>query len=50
VLLGDNFNEDTLRYILLMLDEFQAGKSFPDDSDLRSGMGSERVKEALSGE
>jgi cell division protein FtsQ len=50
VRLGDNFSEDTLRYMLLMLDVFNAGGSVPTEIDFRSGMGSYKVKEARSGE
>ncbi|MDR0316403.1 MAG: FtsQ-type POTRA domain-containing protein [Treponema sp.] len=48
--LDKNFSEDTLRYVLLMLDVFKSGNSFPDEIDFRSGIGVYKVKEARSGE
>ena len=50
VRLGENFNEETLRYVLLMLDVLASGDSFPEEIDFRSGMGVYKVKEAPSGE
>jgi cell division protein FtsQ len=50
VRLGDNFNEDTLRYVLLMLDVFKGRNFVPPEIDFRSGMGSYQRKEASSGE
>ncbi|MDR1576257.1 MAG: FtsQ-type POTRA domain-containing protein [Treponema sp.] len=50
VRLGDNFNEETLRYVMLMLDVLKSGNSFPGEIDFRSGIGSYKVKEARSGE
>ncbi|MDR0583354.1 MAG: FtsQ-type POTRA domain-containing protein [Treponema sp.] len=50
VRLGDNFNEETLRYVMLMLDMFKSGNSAPGEIDFRSGIGSYKVKEARSGE
>ena len=50
VRLGDNFNEETLRYVMLMLDVFKSGNSIPGEIDFRSGIGSYKVKEARSGE
>jgi cell division protein FtsQ len=50
VRMGDNFNEDTLRYVLLMLDVFENRDYIPDEIDFRSGVGAYRIKEASSGE
>jgi cell division protein FtsQ len=50
VRIGNDLNEDTLRYVLLMLDVFGSGANQPGEIDFRSGMGSYKVKEAPSGE
>jgi cell division protein FtsQ len=50
VRLGNNFNEDTLRYVLLMLDVFEEKDSAPEEIDFRSGVGAYTAKEAPSGE
>jgi cell division protein FtsQ len=50
VRLGENFNEETLRYALLMLDVLKAGDTVPAEIDFRSGIGAYTVKEAPSGE
>jgi cell division protein FtsQ len=49
VRLENNLNEDTLRYVILMLDVFQSKDSSPDEIDFRSGLASYTVKEAPSG-
>ncbi|GHV94131.1 cell division protein FtsQ [Spirochaetia bacterium] len=50
VRLESNVTEETLRYVLLMLDVFEPRSSVPEEIDFRSGMGSYKVKEAPSGE
>jgi cell division protein FtsQ len=50
VRLGNNFNEETLRYVLLMLNVFEANRSLPQEIDFRSGIGAYMVKEAFFGE
>jgi cell division protein FtsQ len=50
VRLENNLNEDTLRYMMLMLDVFESEDSLPDVIDFRSGLASYTVKEAPSGE
>jgi cell division protein FtsQ len=50
VRLESNVSEDTLRYVMLMLDVLQSRSSFPEEIDFRSGMGAYKVKEAPSGE
>jgi len=41
----NDLNEDTLRYMLLMLNVFEANADKPEEIDFRSGMGSYKVKE-----
>jgi cell division protein FtsQ len=50
VRLENTMNEDTLRYVMLLLDVFKSRSSIPEEIDFRSGMGSYKVKEAPSGE
>jgi cell division protein FtsQ len=50
VRLESNLTEDTLRYVMLMLDVFGSKDSMPDEIDFRSGLASYTVKEAPSGE
>ncbi|MDR2476982.1 MAG: FtsQ-type POTRA domain-containing protein [Treponema sp.] len=52
VRMGSSINQETLRYVLLMLDVFKSGNSasLPEEIDFRSGMGAYKVKEAPSGE
>ncbi|MDR1587516.1 MAG: FtsQ-type POTRA domain-containing protein [Treponema sp.] len=50
VRLENNLNENTLRYVMLMLDVFEEYDSVPGEIDFRSGVGSYTVKEAPSGE
>jgi cell division protein FtsQ len=47
--LENNLTEDTLRYVLLMLDVFESRFPKPEEIDFRSGMGSYKIKEAPSG-
>jgi cell division protein FtsQ len=49
VRLGNNLSENTLRYVMLMLDVFEEQDSRPGEIDFRSGVGSYTVKEAPSG-
>ncbi|MDR1240073.1 MAG: FtsQ-type POTRA domain-containing protein [Treponema sp.] len=49
VRLENNLNEDTLRYVMLMLDVFKSKNSMPGEIDFRSGLASYTVKEAPSG-
>jgi cell division protein FtsQ len=48
--LGNTLNEDTLRYVLLMLDVAGSWKPVPDEIDFRQGIGAYKVKEAHLGE
>jgi cell division protein FtsQ len=48
--LENNLTEDTLRYVMLMLDVFGSKDSMPQEIDFRSGVASYTVKEAPSGE
>jgi len=48
--LENNLTEDTLRYVLLMLNVLESGSLKPQEIDFRSGMGSYIIKEASSGE
>jgi cell division protein FtsQ len=41
----NNINEDTLKYILLMLDVLETSSSKPEEVDFRSGTGSYRIRE-----
>jgi cell division protein FtsQ len=50
VRLEKNLTEDTLRYVILMLDVFESRFPKPEEIDFRSGVGSYRIKEAPSGE
>ncbi|MDR2134765.1 MAG: FtsQ-type POTRA domain-containing protein [Treponema sp.] len=50
VRLGNNLDENTLRYVMLMLDVFEEQESVPGEIDFRSGVGSYTVKEAPPGE
>ena len=50
VRLEKNLTEDTLRYVMLMLDVFESRFPKPEEIDFRSGVGSYRIKEAPSGE
>jgi cell division protein FtsQ len=45
VRLENNINEDTLKYILLMLDVLESSSTKPEEIDFRSGMGSYRIRE-----
>jgi len=45
VRMENSLTEDGLRYMLLMLDVFKDSSEKPDEIDLRSGMGSYRVRE-----
>jgi cell division protein FtsQ len=45
VRMENSLTEDGLRYMLLMLDVFKGSYEKPAEVDLRSGMGSYRVKE-----
>ena len=47
--LENNLTEDTLRYVLLMLDVFESRFPKPEEIDFRSSMGSYKIKEAPSG-
>lgn len=49
VRLGNNFNEETLRFVLLMLDVFGARGTWPHEIDFRSGIGTYSIKEASYG-
>ncbi|MDR1319709.1 MAG: FtsQ-type POTRA domain-containing protein [Treponema sp.] len=49
VRLENNLNENTLRYVMLMLDVFEEQDSGPGEIDFRSGMGSYTVKETHFG-
>ena len=46
----NNITEDSIRYILLMLDVFNSRYPKPHEIDFRSGMASYKLKEASSGE
>jgi cell division protein FtsQ len=48
VRLGNSLSEETLRYVMLMLDVFKRRKIWPQEIDFRSGMSSYTVKEASS--
>jgi cell division protein FtsQ len=48
--LENKLSEDTLRYVLLMLDVFESRSPKPREIDFRSGMASYKIKEATSGE
>jgi cell division protein FtsQ len=50
VRLKKNLAENTLRYVMLMLDVFESQDSMPDELDFRSGLASYTVKEAPLGE
>jgi cell division protein FtsQ len=50
VRLEHNINEDTLRYVMLLLDVFESKDVIPEEIDFRSGVASYTVKEAPSGE
>jgi cell division protein FtsQ len=50
VRLEKDLSEETLRYVLLMLDVFDKAGGYPEEIDFRSGIGSFSVKEAPSGE
>jgi cell division protein FtsQ len=50
VRLEKNLTEDTLRYVMLMLDVFESRLQKPEEIDFRAGVGSYRIKEAPSGE
>jgi cell division protein FtsQ len=50
VRLENTINEDTLRYVMLMLDVFKSGHSAPEEIDFRSGTASYTIKEAPPGE
>jgi cell division protein FtsQ len=50
VKLGNNFNEETLRYVMLMLNVFEANGALPQEIDFRAGIGTYLVKEAPFGE
>jgi cell division protein FtsQ len=50
VRLEHTINEDTLRYVMLLLDVFKSKDSIPEEIDFRSGVASYTVKEAPSGE
>jgi len=41
----NDLNEETLRYMLLMLNVFEANADKPEEIDFRSGMGSYKIKE-----
>jgi cell division protein FtsQ len=45
VRLENNLTEDTLRYMLLMLNVFETDVQHPQEIDFRSGMGSYKIKE-----
>ena len=49
VRLGDNFNEETLSYMLLTLDVLSLWDSVPEEIDFRSGLVAYKVEEAPSG-
>lgn len=49
VRLGEQCNEATLRYVMLILDVLSAGDTVPGEFDFRSGIGSYKVQEARSG-
>ncbi|MCL2067441.1 MAG: FtsQ-type POTRA domain-containing protein [Treponema sp.] len=49
VRLEKNISEETLRYVMLMLDVFKTRTPKPQEIDFRSGMGSYTIKEAHSG-
>jgi len=48
--LENNLTEDTLRYVLLMLDVFESRFPKPEEIDFRLSLGSYKIKEAPSGE
>jgi cell division protein FtsQ len=50
VRLENNLTEDTLRYVMLMLDVFESKDASPKEIDFRSGLASYAIKEAPSGE
>jgi cell division protein FtsQ len=50
VRLEHTINEDTLRYVMLLLDVFGSNNSNPEEIDFRSGVASYTVKEAPPGE
>jgi cell division protein FtsQ len=50
VRLEHTINEDTLRYVMLLLDVFESEDTMPEEIDFRSGVASYTVKEAPSGE
>jgi cell division protein FtsQ len=50
VRLEHTITEDTLRYVMLLLDVFKSKDSSPEEIDFRSGVASYTVKEALPGE
>jgi cell division protein FtsQ len=50
VRLENTINEDTLRYVMLLLDVFESKDSIPEEIDFRSGVASYAVKEAPPGE
>jgi len=45
VRIENDLNEETLRYMLLMLNVFEANADKPEEIDFRSGMGSYKIKE-----
>lgn len=49
VRLNNNLTEDTLRYVMLLVDVFASKDFSPDEIDFRSGLASYTVKEAPSG-
>ncbi|MDR2258053.1 MAG: FtsQ-type POTRA domain-containing protein [Treponema sp.] len=50
VRLEHTINEDTLRYVMLLLDVFESEDAMPEEIDFRSGVASYTVKEAPPGE
>jgi cell division protein FtsQ len=50
VRLEHTISEDTLRYVMLLLDVFKSNDSIPEEIDFRSGVASYTVKEAPSDE
>jgi cell division protein FtsQ len=50
VVLKNNLTENTLRYVMLLLDTLEAENSMPDEIDFRSGVASYTVKGAPYGE
>ncbi|MDR2479478.1 MAG: FtsQ-type POTRA domain-containing protein [Treponema sp.] len=46
VRLGDNFNADTLGYVVLILDVLKPVRPLPEEVDFRTGVGAYTVKEA----